>query len=316
MGSNVKTDPKDGFALYIPNNSTFEDVMDSLTAHNILKNERSFRLLAEKRKYANNVKAGKYRVKNGMSNWDLINMLRSGAQEPVKVVINNARLKEDVCNQVSEKLAVDSIALCSLLNDNAYLKELGFDRQAVPAMLMANTYEFWWNTDEEAFVKRMKKEYDRFWTEDRLNKARAQNLSPIEAITLASIVEEETKKADEMPIVAGLYLNRLRDGWPLEADPTLKFALGDFSIKRVLNKHKEIDSPYNTYKNTGLPPGPIRIPEQNAIKAVLNPKVHEYMYMCAKDDFSGYHAFARTLAEHNQNATRYRRALNERGIYR
>ena len=201
------------------------------------------------------------------------------------------------------------------MNDSTWCDSLGFTRETIPALFIPNTYEIYWNVSPERFMARMKQEYNRFWTEERRKKAEALGLTPVEVSTLASIVEEESAVADEYPTIAGLYLNRLKAGMPLQADPTVKFAAGDFALQRILDKHLAIDSPYNTYKYAGLPPGPIRIPSIRAIDAVLNPAHHRYFYMCAKEDFSGRHNFAATLAEHNRNANRYRAELNRRKIY-
>jgi UPF0755 protein len=191
---------------------------------------------------------------------------------------------------------------------------LGFNNQTIPALFLPDTYEFYWNTDAEGFVVRMFQEYNKFWTEERKQKAQSKGLTPIQVSTLASIVNKETNMSDEMPRVAGVYLNRLKNNWLLQADPTLVFAWDDYSIRRVLDRHKEIESPYNTYKYIGLPPGPICIPSIAAIKAVLDAEDHNYFYFCAKEDFSGYHNFAKTLAEHNRNAIKYQQTLNQRGI--
>jgi len=310
-------------AYYFVGKGVFNNALDSKTEQDNLTllipsgatNEKMFKWVAKKKNYPNTVKAGKYQVNSKWGLVKLIDHLRAGKQEPIRLTINNIRTKEELAGRVSQYLEVDSLTLLNALASSTKAEEFGFTKESFPSMFLANTYEMYWNTTADDFLGRMKKEYDRFWTPENLAKANALNLNKHEVITLASIVEEETKKKEEMPIVAGLYLNRVRKDWPLEADPTLKFALGDFSIKRVLNIHKETDSPYNTYKNAGLPPGPIRIPELYAIDAVLNPADHDYMFMCAKADFSGYHAFARTLSEHNTNARKYQNALNQRGIY-
>ena len=200
------------------------------------------------------------------------------------------------------------------LYDGQIADQYGFTKENFPSMFLANTYELYWDTSEEQFMDRMKKEYDRFWTDERKMKAERLGLSTQDVITLASIVEEETKTKSELKTVAGLYLNRLERGIALQADPTVKYAVGDFTLKRILNKHLEVDSPYNTYKYAGLPPGPIRIPELNVVEAVLNPGEHDYIYMCAKPDYSGEHAFAKTLAEHNRNADIYHTFLNQEKI--
>jgi UPF0755 protein len=215
-----------------------------------------------------------------------------------------------LAGRIGDQIEADSSSIVAYLTDVTNLSHLGFNAKTIPALFLPNTYEFYWNTDAEKFVEKMKGEYDKYWNEERRNKARAIGLSPVQVSILASIVDKETNKTDEMPRIAGVYLNRLRSGWLLQADPTLVFAVGDFEMKRVLNIHKEVESPYNTYKYTGLPPGPICIPSLQSINAVLNAEKHKYYYFCAKEDFSGYHNFAKTLTEHNRNAARYQRALN------
>ena len=211
---------------------------------------------------------------------------------------------------------IDSIDIANLLTEKSILQEYNFTKQTLPALFIPNTYQVYWNISAKDFLNRMFKEYKRFWTEERQNKAKAIGLTPIEVSILASIVEEETNNKSEKPMVAGLYINRLKKGMPLQADPTVKFAWQDFTLRRITNKHLTIDSPYNTYKITGLPPGPIRIPSPEGIDAVLNYSKHNYLYMCAKEDFSGTHNFASTLSEHNRNARKYWDALNKRKIYK
>ena len=241
-------------------------------------------------------------------------MLKSGQQEPVKVVFNNIRLKEQLAGVISKQIEADSLSITKLLSDKEYLSALGLTPENSVSLFIPNTYEFYWNTSAKGFIERMQKEHNRFWNERRRTILNRTGLNITEVIILASIVEQETKKNDEKPIVAGVYLNRLRKNWNLEADPTLIFATRDFSAKRVLNIHKEVDSPYNTYRNRGLPPGPICIPSIASIDAVLNYKEHQYMFFCAKDDFSGYHSFARTYQEHLVNARRFHNELNRRKI--
>ena len=239
-------------------------------------------------------------------------MLRGGLQTPVKVTFNNMRDVKMLAGRISQQIEADSLSIVSLLSNSDSLNAMGFNAKTIPALFLPNTYEFYWNTTAGQFVDKMRREYDKFWNEERRNKAKAVGLTPVEVSTLASIVDKETNKTDEMARIAGVYLNRLRDGWLLQADPTLVFALGDFELKRVLNVHKEVESPYNTYKYPGLPPGPICIPSLAAINAVLSPEKHHYYYFCAKEDFSGYHNFAKTLAEHNKNAQKYQKELNKR----
>jgi UPF0755 protein len=297
------------FSLYIPTGADFEQVKDSLYLNGLIVNKQSFEWWATHKGYPEHVKPGRYLLKNGMSNRQLCNILNGGLQTPVRVTFNNMRDVAMLAGRVSQQIEADSVEIVSYLTDDEHLTELGFTQQTIPALFLPNTYEFYWNTSAAQFVAKMKKEYDSYWNAERLNKAKEIALSPVQVSTLASIVDKETNKTDEMARIAGVYLNRLRNGWLLQADPTLVFALGDFGLKRVLNVHKEVESPYNTYKYTGLPPGPICIPSLASINAVLNAEKHNYYYFCAKDDFSGYHVFAKTLTEHNRNAQKYQRAL-------
>lgn len=309
MRPGVLLDDRKSFSLYIPTGADFEQVKDSLYMHDIIAKPKNFERWASLRKYPDHVKPGHYLLKRRMSIYSLCQMLLGGLQTPVKVTFNNMRDIPMLAGRVSEQIEADSIDIVTYLNDPTLLNELGFNRQTIPALFLPNTYEFYWNTDAAQFVEKMKKEYDRYWNAERLEKAKQINLTPIQVSTLASIVDKETNKTDEMARIAGVYLNRLRNGWLLQADPTLVFAVGDFTLKRVLNVHKEVESPYNTYKYAGLPPGPICIPSLASINAVLNAEKHNYYYFCAKDDFSGYHVFAKTLTEHNRNAERYQRKL-------
>ena len=300
--------------IYIDKEKNYEDVVLQLKKAG-LPSEQMFRLLAERMNYPANVKTGRYAVKDGMTMPDVIRTLRSGNQTPVSITFNNMRTKENLAGRISQQLMMDSTELLNALNNEAKINDLGFNDATVVAMFIPNTYEMYWDTGVNSFLDRMKKEFDRFWNADRKTKAEKLGLSPIQVSTLASIVEEEATYSDEYPIVAGLYMNRLRKGMRLEADPTVKFAVGDFSLRRILFRHLEVESPYNTYKNTGLPPGPIRIPSIKAIDGTLSPQSHNYLFMCAKDDLSGRHNFAITHAEHARNAAAYQRALNERKIY-
>ena len=265
-------------------------------------------------KYDQRVKAGNYAIRPGDSMRDICLRLLSGNQTPVKLVIPSVRTLDRLAGTVGKQLMADSASVMALLADKHFLDSLGYTSATAPCMFIPNTYEVYWTMTPEQFVARMLKESKRFWNDTRLAKAKAQGLTPNEVITLASIVDEETAKDDEKPLVAGLYLNRLKRGMLLQADPTVKFALGDFELRRILYAHLQADSPYNTYKYPGLPPGPIRIPSMSAIESVLSPAKHSYIYMCAKEDFSGYHNFATTLTQHNANARRYQQALNKLGI--
>jgi UPF0755 protein len=301
--------------IRIPEGASFEQVMDSVEREGVIIDQLSFRFMAKLMDYDKLIKAGHYELKDGATNYNLIADLRAGRQSPVKLTFTNIRVKKDLTKKLSQDLSATQAELDSLMGDPAYVKQLGFDTTTIMTMFIPNTYELYWNTSARDLMKRMKKEYDAFWTGQRVRKAQALGLTKTEVSTLASIVQaEQSQYADERPRIAGVYLNRLRIGKPLQADPTVVYAVGDFGIRRVLNVHLQTESPYNTYKYNGLPPGPINLPSINAIDAVLNPEEHDYIYFCAKEDFSGYHSFARTEAEHIQNARRYQAALNARKI--
>ncbi len=311
---NIFTSKQNQEYLFIPTGTNFEGLVKILDQNHFLLDEKSFRWAAHQMKYDVNVKPGKYKLVQKMSNKDLITLLRSGKQTPVNVIFNNIRTKEQLAAKVGEQIEAPSQSILNLLNDYDYTKKLGFTPDNILSMFLPNTYEFYWNSSADKFIQRMKKEYDRFWTPERLLKSKQINLSPIQVSVIASIVQLESNKEDEKPIIAGVYINRFKKDWKLEADPTLVYALGDFTINRVLSVYKEIESPYNTYKYKGLPPGPICLPTINSLKAVLNYSVHNYMYFCAKEDFSGYHSFASTYSKHLENARRFQKALDRRGI--
>jgi len=313
--ANVSLDEEQAL-FYIPTGSDFEFVIDQLDKEGIIENRKSFRWVAVKKGYDMNVKPGRYKINNGISNNVLVNMLRSGRQDPVMVVFNNVRTLDQLAGKVSRYLEADSATFASYLSGADLVPKYGLEPETFTTMFIPNTYEFFWTTTPEDFTERMAKEYKKFWAGERDRKARQMGMTRSEVVTLASIVDEETLFDDENQRVAGVYMNRLEKGIPLQADPTLKFALGDFTVKRILNEDKKIDSPYNTYKYRGLPPGPISIPSVSAIDGVLNYEKHSYIYMCAKADFSGYHAFAKTLSQHNQNAREYQKELNKNRIYR
>ena len=301
--------------FYIPSDSDYDFVINGLEEKGIIENRKSFNWVALKKGYDKRVKPGRYKIPNGLSNNELVNMLRAGNQDPVMVVFNNMRTLYELSGKVSQYLEADSLDFAAYFSDTELPSRYGFDKATFTSMFIPETYEFFWTTSPEAFTDRMKKEYDKFWEGERDRKASKLEMTREEVITLASIVDEETLFDDENSRVAGLYVNRIEQGIPLQADPTLKFALGDFSRQRILNEDKEIDSPYNTYKFRGLPPGPISIPSVAAIDGVLDYEKHRYLYMCAKADFSGYHAFARTYNQHLKNARAYQRELNKRRIY-
>jgi UPF0755 protein len=307
---------KEGKVLLIPGNSTFKSVQDSLYKGDYVQDLVTFSFLAKMMDYDEQVKPGRYELKSNMSNVEAIRLLRSGRQSPVHLTFNNVRLTEELGGKLTKWLAIDSTSFNQLLQDEETIQTYGFNKHTIPAMFIPNTYEVYWTISSEELLERMHTEYKRFWNGERLAKAQALGMTPVEVSTLASIVKAETTKMDEAPRVAGVYINRLKRGMLLQADPTLVFAAKDFTIKRVLNEHKAIDSPFNTYKYKGLPPGPINVPSIAAIDAVLNYEKHNYLYFCAKEDFSGYHTFATNLREHLNNARRYQNALNKARLYR
>jgi len=312
---NVAMEAEEGF-FHIPTGADLKTVTDLLQQKGIINNRASFEWVAKQKKYELNVKPGRYLLQSGMSNNGLIDLLRSGKQVPLMVTFNNIRLKEELAGRVGQQIEADSSSLMQLMNDAAFVKKYGLTIETLPTLFIPNTYEFWWNTSAEQYVERMAKEYKAFWTEERKAKARRIGLSQSEVSILASIVQKETNMRDEQATVAGVYLNRLKKGMLLQADPTLVFANRDFEARRVLNRHKEIDSPYNTYRYKGLPPGPICLPDPRTIDAVLNAQTHSYLYFCAKADGSGYHTFATTYNDHLRNAREFQRELNRRKVYR
>jgi UPF0755 protein len=296
-------------SITIPTDASYNDVKNILYSKGIILNRNSFEWLAGRKKYPGLVKPGHYVIHEGMSNDELINMLRMGQQTPLNVIFNNIRTKEQLAQQISLQIEADSAALMALMNDSVYMSQMGLSSEAATALFIPNTYELYWNTSAGQFMDRMYIEYKKFWEGNRSEKAAAINMSKPEVVILASIIEKESNKNDEKPVIAGVYINRLDRHWLLQADPTLVYASGDFELTRVLNVHKEIDSPYNTYMYEGLPPGPICIPSITSIDAVLNYEDHDYLFFCAKDDMSGYHVFAKSISQHNRNARKYRRAL-------
>ena len=301
-------------SIYIHTGWEFKDVAKALTDSSLIKNTEWFEWTAEKMKYTN-VKPGRYVLNNGMDNKNIVELLRAGKQTPVKVVFHNIRTPEQLSGIISAQIEADSLSILSVLKDSVLLAGYSLTPATVFTMIIPNTYEFYWNTSANGFIERMYKEYETFWNEDREQKRKNLEMSRIEVSALASIIEEETQQNAEKPRMAGTYLNRLRIGMPLQADPTIKFALGDFSLRRILFEHLEVVSPYNTYMHAGLTPGPICMPSIASIQSVLNAEKNNYLYFCAKEDFSGYHNFARTLAEHSRNARIYQAALNKAAIY-
>lgn len=304
--------------IEIPTGSDFDQLVGVLNGHGVLTDESSFRLAAKLMEYdRGTIRSGRFRIDPKASNVDLIRHLRGGKQAPVDVVLTGGRMPENVAAKAARFIEPDSTEIVAAMQDTSLLRELGYTPETLMSMLVPNTYELFWNTDAEDFLKRMKKEHDRFWDkDDRRAKADALGLSPAEVYTLASIIEKETNNNAEKKRMAGVYLNRLRIGMLLQADPTSVFATKDFMTKRVTNYHTEFDSPYNTYRYGGLPPGPIAMASIPSIDAVLNPEQHDYLYFVAKGDETGTHNYAKSLAGHNRNIVIYKRNLRKRGIRR
>jgi len=313
---NIFPTQKEKAFLCIPDSSTFNDVTMLLSKDTKVLSMSSFKQVAGFLRYGDKIRSGRYALTAGMNNFQLIRMLRSGRQTPVRLTFNNIRTKEQLAARLGSQLMADSTSILKLLNDTAFLTTYHLNPFTSISLFVPNTYEVFWNLNAKELFKRMDKEYDSFWTDERKAKAAAIPLTPSQVSTLASIVEEETNNKHDRPMVAGLYINRLKAGMPLQADPTIKFAVGDFTIKRVLFGHLRTVSPYNTYKNTGLPPGPIRVATPEAIDAVLNYGHHNYIYMCASETLNGEHKFAATWAEHQVNAKKYRTELNKRQIFK
>ncbi|MEO9893499.1 endolytic transglycosylase MltG [Aurantibacter sp.] len=315
---NTKFENEEAY-LFIKSNDSFNDVKEMLVP--LLDDLNSFEQAANRKGYATNIKGGKYVIKKGMNNNEIIGALRSGNM-PVKVAFNNQETLELLAGRIASQIEADSVSLLNAFKDEAFLKEYGFDNGNEIVPYIPNSYEFFWNTSAEKFRDRMVTEYNRFWNDDRKAKADKLGLTPNEVVALASIVHKETAKVDERPRVAGLYLNRVRKKMLLQADPTVIYAIkknaGDFNlvIKRVLYKDLELDSPYNTYKYAGIPPGPIAMPDISAIDAVLSSEKHDYLYMVANVEDFGYHKFAKNLAQHGRNKEQYIRWINTQNIKR
>lgn len=303
-------DEPENACIYIDRDDDMDSVKVKLADAGI--STTGFTILTQMRSF--HPHTGRYLIKEGTSAWKLFGKLRQGAQDAVNMTVPSVRTLDRLAGAMTRGLLLDSLTLLNALEDEAFISQYGYTKETLPALIIPNTYQVYWDITLEKLMDRMVKENQRFWNSERLEKAKAIGLTPTEVVTLASIVDEETAHNAEKPLVAGLYLNRLRQHMMLQADPTVKKALGDWSLRRILYVHLECESPYNTYRHEGLPPGPLRIVSVAGIDAVLNPAKHNYLYMCAKEDFSGTHNFATTLAEHQQNARRYANALNQRGI--
>ena len=315
FGIKIQTEKKN-VVLFVPTGATYSQVIDSLNTKVLIKDPKLFDWIARKKHYPSHIKPGKYVIERDIKYISLVNLLRSGRQTPVKVTFSSARTLNDLAFKVGEQIEADSAKLMSFFSDPENYRKDGFTKENIISVFIPNTYQFFWNTDAERFYLRMLKEYKDFWNDQRMDKAKEIGLNPTEVSILASIIDDEVAKPDEKTRIAGVYLNRLKRGIPLQACPTIKFALNDFTITRILYKHLHVESPYNTYKYKGFPPGPIGCPSVESIDAVLNAEKHDYIFFAAKPDFSGYHNFSRTLKEHNRNAAIYQKELNKRKIFR
>ncbi len=306
----------DGEYLYIRTGSDYDDVKNALKGGGFVRDLATFDLLAKQAGYPSRIHPGKYRIPKDAGNFQLVRLLRSGRQTPVKLVIGRLRTEDDFVRLLSRNLEVDSAVARRLFADPVYLAQFGLaPRSGVLCGVLPDTYEFWWNTGPDKAFRKILKTSDAFWTADRLKDLQALNLTRCEAVTVASIVEEETNNNSEKPLIASVYLNRYRQGMKLQADPTARYAAGDFTIRRVTSAQTGVVSDYNTYQVTGLPPGPICTPSRSSINAVLQAPKTDYLYFCAKEDFSGTHRFAATYAEHQRNARLFQAALNARNIH-
>jgi UPF0755 protein len=312
---NFNVEENKSFELFIPQKASYESVLDTLKKHDIVRDQLSFRFLAKVLNYPEKVRPGRYLIHSEMGNWELLRKLRNGRQDAYKVVINNFRLKEDMAGRIARQTSYDSAAIYAVLDSTELMQKWGFNKETSPAIFIPDTYEVNWTTSFPEFLEKMNKAYVKFWTNKRKSQATKLGLTPIQVSTLASIVYAESKNTSEQARVAGVYWNRLQSNMPLQADPTVVFAWKDFTIKRVTSKYTSLKSPYNTYQNKGLPPGPISIVSGDVIDKVLNLEHHKYIYFCAKADFSENHAFAVTYEEHMQNAANYQKALDERKIH-
>jgi len=301
--------------IEIDETRNYNNVLHQIETIAYVDNISNFKKVADFLEYKSNIKSGRYAITPGMDILQVVRLLKSGNQTPVKLKFNNIRTKEDFAERISQQLMLSKEELLTALNNPEISGRYNFNTETIGCMFVPNTYEIYWNISLDKFLDKMNLEYKKFWDGKRLEKAASLKLTPVEVSILASIVEEECYFTDEYPVVAGLYLNRLNKNMKLQADPTVKYAVGDFGIRRVLNRHLEKDSPYNTYIYNGLPPGPIRIPSIKGIDSVLNYSKNDYIYMCAKEDFSGRHNFAKTHAEHERNRIKYQAELNRRKIF-
>lgn len=304
-----------GEFLFVRTGSNYDAVRRALDEGGFVRDLKGFDLLAKQAGYPEHIHAGRYHITKGMSNWKIVRLLRSGRQTPVKLVVGKLRTKDDFIALLAENLEADSNALRRMLNDSVYLAQFGLNPATAMAAVMPDTYEFYWNTTADKAFRKLELAYVRYWTTERKEKAEKLGFTPAELVTLASIVEEESNRHDEQPKIASVYINRIKKNMKLQADPTARFAAGDFTIKRITAKQTGLSSPYNTYVNLGLPPGPICTPSYKTLNATLEAPQTTLLYFCAKEDFSGYHNFASNYNEHRENARRYQQALDARGIH-
>lgn len=311
---NFRVEANQPFELFIPEKASYETVLDTLKKHDLVRDQLSFRFLAKVLNYPEKIRPGRYIIHSEMGNWEMLRKLRNGRQDAYKVVINNFRLKEDMAGRIANQTDYDSAAIYAILDSTELMQQWGFNSETSPAIFVPNTYEVNWTTSFSEFLTKMNRAYEKFWTTKRKSEAEKLGLTPVQVSILASIVYGESKNSKEQARVAGVYWNRLQINMPLQADPTVVFAWKDFTIKRVTSKYTALNSPYNTYRNTGLPPGPISIVPSDVIDRVLNLEHHQFLYFCAKEDFSENHSFAVTYKEHMQNAANYQNALDQRKI--
>lgn len=310
------TDIRETEFIYITPEDNAASIIKQMSEIEGIGSVKGFEILAKHNKFDSRKRSGRFAINNGDNMHAIYRRIVSNEQTPVKLVIPSTRTIAQLIGAIGRQLMIDSLELSKFMTEPIFYKTIGYNEATLPSLFIPNTYEVYWNIKPEKLITRLMSERRKFWNEERSAKAKKLGMTPEEVATLASIIDEETNNSEEMPIVAGMYINRLKRGMPLQADPTVKFAIGDPTRKRILKEDLKKNSPYNTYKHKGLPPGPIRIPTIQAIESVLNYTKHNYLYMCAKEDFSGKHNFAKTLSEHNKNARRYQQALNKLNIKR
>lgn len=316
LASNVNIESATPRYIYYSERLTINENFERIEKSGVLKNTQNLRRLAKWFGYEEVLRSGRYLLDGNLNNLQILRLLVSGTQTPLDITFKYANRVEDISSFWSKHLDIDSFLLTKMVDEAAFVDSLGLTKEQAVCIFIPNTYNMYWSTQSDELIARMVKEYRIFWNEERLGKAKTLGLSPGEVMVVASIVQKETAKVDEMPVIAGVYYNRLKRGMLLQADPTVIFALNDNTIRRVGGAMLQVESPYNTYKYKGLPPGPICIPNQQSIDAVLNMHKHNYIYFCAREDFSGYHNFASNFAQHAINAQKYQRALNKRGVKR